>query len=64
MRNHAQTTFSDTDAEIGEAVNLVVHIERQPGRRVIREVLAIRGYDRDAKRFLIEPVFEGQHAAV
>ena len=62
MRNHAQTTFSDTEAEIGEAVDFVVHVERQPGRRVIREVLALRGYDRDAKRFLIEPVFEVQHA--
>src|SRR6202167_5807436 len=63
MRNHAQTTFSDTEAEIGEAVDLVVHVERQPGRRILREVLALRGYDRDAKRFLIEPVFEVKHAA-
>jgi pilus assembly protein CpaF len=63
MRNHAQTTFSDTEAEIGEAVDFVVHVERQPGRRILREVLALRGYDRDAKRFLIEPVFEVQHAA-
>ena len=60
MRSHAQTTFSDTEAEIGEAVHFVVHVERQPGRRVIREVLALRGYDRDTKRFLIEPVFEVQ----
>jgi pilus assembly protein CpaF len=57
MRNHAQTTFSDT-----EPVDFVVHAERQPGRRILREVLAIRGYDRDAKRFLIEPVFEVKHA--
>jgi pilus assembly protein CpaF len=56
MRNHAQTTFTDTEAEIGEAVDFVVHIERQPGRRFVREVLAISGYDRDAKRFHIEPV--------
>jgi pilus assembly protein CpaF len=62
MRNHAQTTFSDTEAEIGEAVDFVVHVERQPGRRVVREVLALRGYDRDAKRFLIEPVFEVKNA--
>jgi pilus assembly protein CpaF len=63
MRNHAQTTFSDTEAEIGEAVDFVVHFERQPGRRIVREVLALRGYDRDAKRFLIEPVSEVKHAA-
>src|SRR6202047_3563456 len=62
MRNHAQTTFSDTEAEIAEAVDFVVHVERQPGRRVVREVLALRGYDRDAKRFRIEPVFEVEHA--
>ena len=62
MRSHAQTTFSDTEAEIGEAVDFVVHVERQPPRRIIREVLALRGYDRDAKRFLIEPVFEVKHA--
>jgi pilus assembly protein CpaF len=63
MRNYAPTTSSDTEAEIGEAVDFVVHVERQPGRRILREVLALRGYDRDAKRFLIEPVFEVQHAA-
>jgi len=63
MRNHAQTTFSDTEAEIGESVDFVIHIERQPGGRVIREVLRMIGYDRDTKRFLIEPVFEVQHAA-
>ena len=62
MRNHAQSTFADTEAEIGDAVDFVVHVERQPGRRVVREVLALRGYDRDAKRFLIEPVFEVKNA--
>ena len=63
MRNHAQTNFSDTEAEIGEAVDCVVHVERQPGCRILREVLALHGYDRDAKRFLIEPVFKVQHAS-
>jgi pilus assembly protein CpaF len=63
MRNHAQTTFSDTEAEIAEAVDFVVHVERQPGRRIVREVLALRGYDRNAKHFLIEPVFEVNNAA-
>jgi pilus assembly protein CpaF len=62
MRNHAQTTFIDTEAEIADAVDFVVHVERQPGQRVIREVLALRGYDRDTKRFLIDPVFEVPNA--
>ena len=64
MRHPAQATFSEIEAEIAEAVDFVVHVERQPGRRILREVLALRGYDREAKRFLIEPVFEVQRAAV
>ena len=62
-RSFTTLSFSDTEAEIGEAVDFVVHIERKPGSRVVREVLAIRGYDRDAKRFLIDPVMEANHAA-
>jgi pilus assembly protein CpaF len=62
IRNHAQTTFTDTEAEIGESVDFGAHIERQPGGSVVREVLRMIGYDRDTKRFLIEPVFEVQHA--
>jgi pilus assembly protein CpaF len=60
MRSHAQATFSDTEAEIGEAVDFVVHIERRPGCRFVREVLAVNGYDRDAKRFIVERVVEGE----
>ena len=60
MRNHSQATFVDTEAEIAEAVDFVVHVERLPGRRVIREVLALRGYDRDAKRFQIESIFASE----
>jgi pilus assembly protein CpaF len=63
MRSHAQSTFSDTEAEIGEAVDFVVHIERKPGSRVVREVLAIQGYDRDAKRFMIEPALVVDYAS-
>jgi pilus assembly protein CpaF len=64
MRNHAQTTYSDTEAEIGEAVDFVVHVERKLGRRIVSEVLALRGYDRNTKRVAVEPVFEVQHAQV
>jgi pilus assembly protein CpaF len=62
MRSHAQSTFSDTEAEIGEAVDFVVHIERKPGSRVVREVLAIQGYDRDTKQFMIEPALVVDYA--
>ena len=30
MRRHQQSTVEDIEAEIGEAVDFVIHIERQP----------------------------------
>jgi pilus assembly protein CpaF len=57
MRGHAQTTFFDTEAEIAEAVDFVVHVERQPGRRAIREVLRLNGYDRRSEQFRFELAF-------
>jgi pilus assembly protein CpaF len=60
LRSNAQATFSDIEAEIGEAVDFVVHVDREPGRRVIREVLQLNGYDRSNQSFQIEPVFRAE----
>jgi pilus assembly protein CpaF len=64
MRSHAQATLSDVEAEIGEAVEFIVHAERRPGRRIIREVLALKGYNRRVKEYVLESVYEVDHAAV
>jgi len=60
LRSNAQATFSDIEAEIGEAVDLVIHVDREPGRRVIREVLQLNGYDRSKLSFQMEPVFHAE----
>jgi pilus assembly protein CpaF len=57
MRSHAQVLFADIEAEIAEALDFVVHIERQPGYRFVREVLRIEGYDRAAQRFQMDQVY-------
>jgi hypothetical protein len=36
---------------IGDSLNVVIQIERRPGRRFISEVLEINSYDQDADRF-------------
>jgi pilus assembly protein CpaF len=36
---------------IGDSVNVVVHLERRPGRRSVSEVLEIRGYDPDRDEY-------------
>jgi pilus assembly protein CpaF len=60
LRSNAQATFSDIEAEIGEAVDFVIHVDREPGRRVIREVLQLNGYDRSKLSFQMEPVFHAE----
>src|ERR1700691_2990545 len=57
LRSHSQATFEDIEAEIGEAVDFVIHVAREPGRRVIREVLQLNGYDRALQRFNYEMVY-------
>ena len=38
-------------SNIGDSLNVVVQIERRPGRRFISEVLEIKSYDPDADLF-------------
>jgi pilus assembly protein CpaF len=63
QRPPSATWEQRSEKEIGEAVGFVVHVERQPGRRIPREVLGLRGSERGTQRSLIDPVFEQQHAA-
>jgi len=47
---------------IGDSVNVVIHIERRPGRRFISEVLEINGYNPDADLFDYCAIFQKQEA--
>ena len=57
MRSHQQATIEDIEAEIGESVDFVIHIAREPGRRFVREVIQLRGYDRRSHEFLCDRVY-------
>jgi pilus assembly protein CpaF len=57
MRSHQQATIEDIEAEIGESVDFVTHIAREPGRRFVREVTQLRGYDRRSQQFLCDRVY-------
>jgi energy-coupling factor transporter ATP-binding protein EcfA2 len=44
-------------SNIADSLNLVVHVERRPGRRFVSEVLLINGYDPDTDLFDYSAVF-------
>ena len=63
LHSHPQLSYADVEAEIADGVDYVVHVERQPGRRAIREVLRVDDYDRRTQRFQMEYVFRAEEPA-
>jgi pilus assembly protein CpaF len=47
---------------IGDSVNVVIHIDRRPGRRFVSEVLEINCYNPDADLFDYRATFQRQEA--
>jgi pilus assembly protein CpaF len=43
---------------VGDSVNVVVHLERRPGRSFVSEVVEIHGYDRDRDEYNYGPIFD------
>lgn len=63
MRSHQQARMEEIEAEISEAVDFVIHLERQPGRRAVREVVKLSGYDHHLQQFVYEQVFPARSEA-
>ncbi len=51
LQSGVELPYRAIKTNIGDSLNVVVHIERRPGRRFISEVLEINGYDPDADLF-------------
>jgi pilus assembly protein CpaF len=45
-------------ANIGEALNLLVHIERRQGKRVVTQAYGVHGYDTELDRYDLERLYE------
>jgi pilus assembly protein CpaF len=44
---------------IGDSLDVVVHLERRPGRRFVSEVVEIQGYDPDKDEYSYRCIFDG-----
>jgi pilus assembly protein CpaF len=58
MRSHQQSNRDDISAEIAETVQVVVQAGRYAEGRKVSEIIAVRGYDRAAKVFLYDTIYE------
>ena len=49
---------------VGDSVNVVVHLERRPGRRFVSEVVEIHGYDPDRDEYKCSFIFDSHKEAL
>jgi pilus assembly protein CpaF len=60
LQSGVELPYAAIKTNIGDSLNIVVHIERRPGRRFISQVLEIFGYNPDADLFDYQVVFHRQ----
>ncbi len=51
MRPHVRSNIRD-------ALDVIVHIERRRGKRLVTEICGVTGYDAAIDRYDLEPLFE------
>jgi pilus assembly protein CpaF len=51
LQSGVELPYRAIKTNIGDSLNVVIHIERRPGRRFVSEVLEINSYDPDADLF-------------
>ncbi len=56
LESGVELPFRAIKTNIGDSLNVVVHIERRPGRRLISEVVELHSYDPDADLFNYCPI--------
>jgi pilus assembly protein CpaF len=57
LQSGVEIPYRPIKSTIADSVDVVVHVERKPGRRFIAEVLEIKHYDPDADTFQFRTVF-------
>jgi pilus assembly protein CpaF len=57
LQSGVELPYRAIKTNIADSLNVVVHVERRPGRRYISELLEINGYDPDADLFDYSAVF-------
>jgi hypothetical protein len=57
LQSGVELPFRAIKTNIADSLNVVIHVERRPGRRYISEVLLVNSYDPDADLFDYGAVF-------
>ena len=58
LQSGVDLPYRSIKAHVGDCVNVVVHLERRPGRRFVSEVVGVHGYDPDRDEYNFAFVFD------
>lgn len=57
LQSNVELPYRAIKSNIADSLNLLIHVERRPGRRSVSEVLEISGYSPDTDRYDLKRVF-------
>lgn len=60
LQSGVELPYKAIRSNIADVLNLLVHVERRGGKRVVTQVLGIKGYDTALDRYELERVYERQ----
>jgi pilus assembly protein CpaF len=60
LQSGVELPYHAIKSNIADSLNVIVQIERRPGQRFVSEVVEIRGYDPDADRYDLTPIYQRQ----
>ena len=64
LQSGVDLPYRAVKTNVGDSVNVVVHLERRPGRRFVSEVVEIHGYDPDRDEFNYRFIFDSHKELV
>jgi pilus assembly protein CpaF len=62
LQSGIEITYRAIKTNIGDSLNVVVHLERRPGRRFVSEVLEVNSFDPDADLFDYGAIYQRPRA--
>ncbi len=63
LQSGIEMPFRAIKTNIADSLNVLIQIERRPGRRYVSEVFNIRGYDPEADRYDLESIHDSSDRA-
>lgn len=58
LQSGVELPYRSVKINVGDSVNVIVHLERRPGRRFVSEVVEIHGYDPDRDEYNYGFIFD------